>query len=133
MFKSRYLLSDVARILNRSEVSLMRDAQMGRLNAHPIGASRTKAGSSEIYAVTLSDLVRYMGKEEAYSAFGPNQYRKREKAEPEQPAPKEPLQAKYKKCRLCGRLKPINAFPREAGLTHWLAAECLSCLEKQRR
>jgi hypothetical protein len=133
MFKSRYLLSDVARILNRSEVSLMREAKLGHLHAHPIGSSRTTAGSSELYSVTLSDLVRYMGKDEAYNAFGPNQYRKRAAVEPEQPVKKEPMQAKYKKCRICGRLKQISAFPREAGLTHWLAAECLSCLDKQHR
>lgn len=128
MFKSRYLLSDVARILRRSEASLKRDADLGLLRIRTSGYSRTRAGAGEIYSVTLSDLVRYMGKEQAYAAFGSATHAKKlEVSEP----PEQPVtEAKYKKCRICGRLKPISEFPREASATHWLAAECLACRNK---
>jgi hypothetical protein len=130
MFKSRYLLSDVARILHRSESSLKRDAEIGLLKLRTSGYSRTSAGSGEIYSMTLSDLVRYMGKDEAYAAFGSATHRKalEPSAHPEHPL----VEAKYKKCRICGRLKPISDFPREASSTHWLAAECLQCRAKHK-
>ncbi len=130
MFKSRYLLSDVARILRRSESSLKRDAEVGLLKLRTSGYSRTKAGSNEIYSVTLSDLVRYLGKDEAYAAFGSKTHAK--KLAPSEPPAPGAAEAKYKKCRICGRLKPISDFPREASSTHWLAAECLQCRSKYR-
>lgn len=128
MFRARYLLSDVARLLRRSESSLLLDAKLGLLKVRASTATRTKSGSNEVYAVTLTDLVRYMGKEKAYAVFGSPTHAK--KLALEQPLAHKPItEAKYKKCRICGRLKPISDFPREAGATHWLAAECNQCLE----
>lgn len=131
MFRARYLLSDVARLLRRSESSLLLDAKIGLLKVRASSATRTKSGSNEVYAVTLNDLVRYMGKEKAYAVFGSSTHVKKLSSEDYVP-PKPVIAAKYKKCRLCGRLKPIDDFPREAGATHWLAAECLQCQEKYR-
>jgi hypothetical protein len=128
MFRARYLLSDVARLLRRSESSLLLDAKLGLLKIRASSASRTKSGANEVYAVTLGDLVRYMGKDKAYSVFGSSTHAR--KLAPEDAFPHKPsVEAKYKKCRICGRLKPISDFPREAGSTHWLAAECNTCKE----
>jgi hypothetical protein len=125
MYKARYLLSDVARMLKRSEASLLRDAEAGLLRLRATSGSRTRSGSSEVYAMTFGDLSKYLGKARAHAIFGSSTTRRRLLVE--EPEPKQRVAAKYKKCRVCGRLKPITEFPREASETHWLAAECSDC------
>jgi len=68
MWRTRYTLREVARILRRSERSLLRDIRAGlfkvtsKIGAHMRGSQRT-------YEVSMKQLERYLGEERAHRLF----------------------------------------------------------------
>jgi hypothetical protein len=128
MFKGRYLLSDVARMLRRSEQSLILDIKLGLLKVQGTTGGFRRTGGHTDYSVTLGDLERFLGRDKARHIFG-NRTKAVKAVEATQSAQKP---ARYKKCKTCGKLKPLEEFPREAGIYNWLSAECNSCAEKRR-
>lgn len=129
MFKARYLLSDVARILRRSEQSLIRDIEAGILKVGGVTGGTRRTGTNPDYAVTLGDLEHYLGKDKARRIFGSPTHKRTPQAE----APPAKPQARYKKCRSCGKLKPLSDFPREASEQDWLSADCSTCIELRKK
>lgn len=120
MWRTKYTLREVARILRRSEGSLMRDIRAGvfrvtsKLGAHQRGRQRT-------YEISMKQLERYLGEERAHRLFDKSA---KSKAEVAVEAMRD---RNTKECRLCGQYKPPQDFTRDGRYTDGLFPYCKEC------
>ena len=129
MYRSKYSLAEVARMLNRSEASLVRDIEAGVfvLGREPIG--RRRGGSNKVYEITLKDLKGYLGEQEALRLIDPGRGREEPVAAP---VKRTTEMGTVKRCPSCGRLRPLDDFPRDYSRSDGLAAICKDCAINRR-
>jgi hypothetical protein len=126
MFHRRYSLSEVARILKRSERSVLRDIRSGVFRvARGISGSWRSGRFDPNFDIRLRDLEHYVGRERAAELF----VGKKKKAEEIVEAVGE--EGRVKKCRTCGKLKPVSEFSRVSWTLDWLSHECKDCERKR--
>jgi len=126
MFRSKYTLDEVARVLRRSRQSLIREIEAGLFHVRDL-ARRTGAALS--YDVTMRDLERYLGRDRARLLFDRGWRRPKPSEEPAAPPgkPRAKFKALYRMCKTCGRYKPLSDFARQAGKASWVSDECTDC------
>jgi hypothetical protein len=126
MFRSKYTLSEVARVLRRSRQSLIREIEAGLFHVRDL-ARRT--GTALSYEVTMRDLERYLGRDMARRLFDRGSRRPTPATGQPEPQGRPPLKAgaQYRMCKTCGRYKPLSDFARQAGRASWLSDECTDC------
>ncbi len=123
MFRTKYTLAELARMLKRSEQSLLRDIRMGRL---PTGSSRRRRsmGGGTRYEFAHQDLVRNLAPRDLnrlHSFLG----KKHVKTE-EQIATRG-----IKRCVTCEMFRSVSKFPPDADSKDKLNKECITCLESK--
>lgn len=125
MFRSKYSLAEVARMLRRSETSLVRDIEAGvfTLGREPIG--RRRGGSNKNYEITLHDLKGYLGEKEAVALV---EHRKVEAAAIKRTTD----MGSVKRCRGCGRFRPVDDFGRDFHQPDGLHPLCKECRLSER-
>jgi len=124
MFRTKYSLAEVARMLKRSEASLIRDIESGAfvLGRAPVG--RRRGGGHKVYEISLKDLKGYLGEKEALRLVDPSHGRE----EPvKRPTQRTTELGTVKRCPSCGRLKPLDDFPRDYSRSDGLAKVCKDC------
>ena len=129
MFRSKYSLSEVARVLRRSRQSLIREIEAGLFHVRDL-ARRT--GTALSYEVTMRDLERYLGRDMARRLFDRGSRRPTPSEEVAVPPgkPQAKVKAQYRVCKSCGRFKPLSEFARQAGRASWVSDECNDCRAK---
>ena len=123
MFRTKYTLSELARMLRRSEQSLLRDIKMGRL---PAGSSRRRRrmGKGTRYEFAHQDLMRNLPTRDIRrlnSFLG-----KKTVPEEEQVATRG-----IKRCKTCEMYRPVSKYPFDPESPDKLSADCITCVDKQ--
>ena len=126
MFRRRYSLSEVARILKRSERSLLRDIKSGAFRVSRGIAGSWRSGRFDPkFDIRLRDIEQYVGRERAAELFEGKKKRVEEIIEVVG------KDARIKKCHTCGKLKPVSEFSRVSWALDWLSHECKECEGKR--
>lgn len=123
MFRTKYTLAELARMLRRSEQSLRRDIRMGRLPATSSRRRRSMGGGTR-YEFAHKDLVRNLSSRDLNrlnSFIGKHH------------EPAEPVVAQrgIKRCKTCEMFRPVSKFSYDVNAFDKLSKDCISCLDKQ--
>jgi hypothetical protein len=142
MFKSRYTLSELARLLHRSEDSIVREIEAGTLPLTSTPPARRRGGETVPDAIMTSDIERWLGKDSARRLLDPAAKRAAKKGEEEELTIDQETIAgirkirvvgTVKKCQGCGRLLRITEFTKDATSPDWLSRLCKDCQTKKTR
>lgn len=140
MYRSRYTLSELARLLNRSEDSIVREIETGSLRLYSSARRRRRGGSDVPSHISVGDLERWLGKDKARQLLDP--------AAKEVTIDQEPIEITHetlpgirkiktvgtvKKCLGCGRVLRITEFTKDATSKDWLSRMCKDCQTKKVR
>lgn len=128
MFRSKYTLAEIARMLKRSETSIVRDIESGYfvLSSEPVG--RRRGGGNKNYEITVHDLKGYLGEKGALAILDPATVK--EEAAPV--AKRTTELGSVKRCRACGRFRPIDDYGRDYKEPDGLHPLCKECRLNQR-
>lgn len=121
MFRTKYTLAELARMLRRSEQSLRRDVRMGRL---PTGSSRRRRsmGGGTRYEFAHQDLERNLAPRDMNRL---NVYLGKKHVKTEEQIASRGI----KRCVTCEMFRSVSKFPPEADAPDKLNKECVTCLE----
>ena len=142
MFKSKYTLSELSRLLNRSVDSITREIETGSLRLSDTPPERRRGGASVPSEIAMSDIEGWLGKDRARRMLDPAAKRS------VKPPKEEPITIDHetlagikhirvvgtvKKCQGCGRLLRITEFTKDAASPDWLSRLCKDCQTKKVR
>jgi hypothetical protein len=142
MFKSKYSLTELARLLHRSVDSITREIEAGSLPLSATPPARRRGGAEVPDEINMSDIERWLGKDAARRTLDPTAKHTAKKPE------EEPLMidqdtiagirkirvvGTVKKCQGCGRLLRISEFTKDAASPDWLSRLCKDCQTKKIR
>ena len=123
MFRSKYTLAEIARLLRRSEESLKRDIKAGIFRIRSGDPMRRRGGDQgRQYEISARDMKEY-----AERKLGMKLAKPKGKTE-ELPPERRSLDDRVKECTSCGRLRPISDFTRDARYRDGLSPICTTCL-----
>jgi len=123
MFRSKYTLSEIARMLRRSEESLKRDIEAGIFRIRSGDPMRRRGGDQgRQYEISERDLKEY-----AEDKLGIKLTKPKVKVEL-LPPERQPLEGRVKECKSCGRLRPVSDFTRDTRYRDGLSPICTTCL-----
>ncbi len=140
MFKSKYTLAELARLLNRSEDSIAREIETGALRLSTTPPERRRGAADVPSEIAMSDLEGWLGKDAARRMLDPTAKRASKVID------EEPITIDHetiagikrirvvgtvKKCQGCGRLLRINEFTKDATSPDWLSRLCRDCQTKK--
>lgn len=142
MFKSKYTLTELARLLNRSEDSIAREIETGALRLSSTPPERRRGGADVPGEIAMSDIEGWLGKTAARRMLDPTAKRPGKVVEEETITVDQETIAgikkirvvgTVKKCQGCGRLLRISEFSKDATSPDWLSRLCRDCQTKKVR
>lgn len=115
-------MAELARMLRRSEQSLLRDIKMGRL---PAGSSqrRRSMGGATRYEFSHKDLMRNLPTRDLGRL---NTYLGKKYL----PAEEQIATRGIKRCKTCEMFRPVAKFPNDPSAFDKLNPDCITCVEK---
>ena len=121
-------MAELARLLRRSEQSLLRDIRLGRLKVRGGRPAREMSGGSPgAQQISLDEVEKYLGPDETRVLLGEKAKTVPVRVEPE------PKTEAAKHCRTCGRLLPAGAFSPDPRSPDGLNFDCRECVLKRPR
>jgi len=131
MFRLKYTIPEVARLLKRSKSAVTSDIARGRLKTQGRLPSARALKPSSSVQVFVNDLKRYLGDARAKMIFGGGEERKEEVVAKRKDRTFAP--GRYKQCRTCGRIKPVTDFVRDQRYKDWLSPDCKACIIQRQK
>ena len=136
--RSRYTLDELARALNRSRMSLMRDIEMGRFPLERRENERRRGGPGMVHHVSARDVEGYLGRTRARQLLEGRELPKGETAPlPERQEREAAKKARLKRCVTCRKILTTREFRHDESMPDKLASSCNDCVsrhaERQRR
>jgi len=127
MFRTKYTLTEVARMLRRSRGFVEREIESGRLGAQLV-SFRRRGGGNRSYLISTGNLRRYLGPKMSKQLL--------DVGKPEKPA-EEPMVERaavfgtVKRCNICGRIRSEREFMADALYPDKLFPTCRDCMAEQ--
>jgi hypothetical protein len=126
MFRTKYTLSEVARMLKRSLAFMVREVESGRLGA-ALESVRRRGGGNRSYLISVGNLKRYLGPKMSHQLLGTGAPEKRPEEVIDERAP---VYGSAKRCNTCGRIRSVREFMKDSLYPDNYYPTCRDCMSK---
>lgn len=127
MFRTKYTLPEVARMLKRSQAFVVREVESGRLGAE-LESVRRRGGGNRIYMISVGALKRYLGPKASHQLLGTGEPEKRPEEITDERAA---VYGSAKRCNICGRIRSVREFIADSLYPDSYYPTCRDCMAKE--